>query len=575
MKWLLCFVLFLGNQAYAGKACEDILVSSGESKSFWSVFSPRSIGQIARFARDPIAPEVWEKNVIQALENQPRAQAKILATFWQVLRDPEADVSEEQSELIGRFPVVKNGFEAVKILSRFNLGMNSFKEKLFFLMSGSHLSSVHFHRETGFMNKMGSLLGDIGHPIVNFFNPVSFLYRFQQPADGIFLKQWKDPSFVPSAEEQAFLQKYDLEKRFEKRGRFLAENTGWVGIRRWIEYSIHGLVVAGGIFSLNHLVQEKVVTMDSFVTEPAYSIGDDQVQVVTNLVRSFPHTSIRIGGDVYWYGVQDLTKVSAKEYFSTTESAHGTAYTRRTFKIVTLNLTKDSVAEMRRYLESNLGKNYQNETGSNDCATMTSRLIERFSDLRIPDFLEQSPSQLSMYLSSLKTLGSSDVADIYALTTSVDESLGEQWRDALIMAEESALASKLIFVLYPKRVYIDLTETQDSLHRDSFQWKARIAAFKQEAKNSLDEDVLLNVYWKKLEKIAQNVDIDKSEKMVRIQELENKVWHHLREKANVAVSRSSDDGADQYDMTKYGFEATLYYREYQKFSTRAAEILGN
>src|SRR5207237_1170757 len=134
---------------------------------------------------------------------------------------------------------------------------------------------------------------------IRFLSPVPFLF-LQTPTGRVFEKQWRDMEYEPTLNEWAILEKYGAVKAFTEKKEFMFEHPGWSGLRKGADYTTRILIGLSFAYVMNHFYQmsQNMVSLDDFVTNPAYELRDDQVQLIIESVP-FPHLALRIGEKIY------------------------------------------------------------------------------------------------------------------------------------------------------------------------------------------------------------------------------------------------------------------------------------
>jgi hypothetical protein len=326
----------------------------------------------------------------------------------------------------------------------------------------------------------------------------------------IFLKLWKDPAYEPSQEEWKILRESETESLFAGRKKFLQANPKASLVRPAAGFGAGGLLYLSAAAALNQAreMSENTQTLNAYLDSPNEDEeGKPTVQLIVE-TTPFPHTALRIGDKVYSYGVEYMTSRGFTEYVlgaaPATKSAEpdknnfysrltdtGAKSMARAMRVTDLNLTPEQVNKLRRELEMNTGKAYDNRTFINDCATMIKRALEVNSDIRIPGVIDPLPSVSSAYLSMRKALGDNQVG----ITKMVTENTGGALknftvaRNAYIGMMEGKIALVSAPFNLPVRGYMDLFKKDEDLQFHTPEVKAEILKWQENARASLAKEV--------------------------------------------------------------------------------------
>jgi hypothetical protein len=166
--------------------------------------------------------------------------------------------------------------------------------------------------------------------------------------------------------------------------------------------------------SLTAYTNSRVQTADEYFRAPistaaTKSGSEKRVDVLLEVTQiagpvAFPHIAIKIDQRIYSYGVSHLTGELAAQHKWNLENSNVNS-----LQYVSLKIPADQVLEMKRELESNIGKRYANVTYINDCSTMVSRTLNKYGGFQIPKVVDASPSALMSYMMGLKISGSQKV----------------------------------------------------------------------------------------------------------------------------------------------------------------------
>lgn len=182
--------------------------------------------------------------------------------------------------------------------------------------------------------------------------------------------------------------------------------------------------------------------------ENGMSRYDEKVELI--FLSPMPHSSIRLGGLVYNYGVLNIDRWDLKTFKETVgfgESVSGN-HTR-----IELKLTKEEKKRLRRYLEDDVGKIYPLAIPFIDCVSQTNKAIKHAIGLDVPVIMDRSQSLSIAYYKIRKLLGDDRIGDIkFAHTKSV---LREKSKDAAINILDTMFFLKVAGIMFVTTPFLD------------------------------------------------------------------------------------------------------------------------
>lgn len=382
-----------------------------------------------------------------------------------------------------------------------------FAAQYLYHLSTSAVPSVAAKTPEGFFQKGKELLGRGAKGALRMLIPVP-VPKGRNEAEQIFLKLWKSAAYEPSEAEWKILKESETETLFRGRKKFLQANPNASLIRPTVGFGASGLLYLNAAAALSQAreMSKNSETLNAYVDSPNEDAdGNPTVQLLVE-TTPFPHTALRIGDKVYSYGVDYMTSRGFTEYvlsappdtksgepgkenFLTRLTDTGSKAMARAIRVTDLNLTPEQVNKLRRELEMNTGKAYDNRTLVNDCATMIKRALEANSDIRIPGVIDPLPSVSSAYLSMRKALGDTQVGTTKMVTQAENLKTFTLARNAYIAMMEGKIALATAPFNLPVRGYMEIFKKDEDLQFHTPEVKAEITKWQVETRENLRKDI--------------------------------------------------------------------------------------
>lgn len=335
--------------------------------------------------------------------------------------------------------------------------------------------------------------------------------------------------------------------------------------------------------ALNHALQgmwddDSNPDVDGYLAE---DLPDDVVQIIVNPVP-FPHLALRVGDRVYSYGVTHVANVPAGVYFRTgenralrerlladyartdlTENERALLTTLlppeaaaelqaprllserateslgnlpQTFQVITLKVGKEERDRVRRHLELQTGKVYDNRTFVNDCASMIARALQMENPI-----VDPSPSAVVLAMQARRQAGDPRVERVFTVYDK-DTPRGRVTllRDAYVNYRESALHFQLLPFNLPNRLSLDATATAESLQHWEPAERAVIESWREDVRKMEEMDATARLLRHSADRLAGLTPEQASE---RRPVLERLVERHVGERATRARATLDDPNA--------------------------------
>jgi hypothetical protein len=247
-------------------------------------------------------------------------------------------------------------------------------------------------------------------------------------------------------------------------------------------------------------MSENTLDVDEYLNEPSENSDDDPIVQLITETAPYPHAALRIGHKVYNYGLQFVTSRNFKEYFSQPQPDPGEFnrddaslprnLVNRSMRVTDLYLEPSYVAKLQRELEMNTGKEYQNETMINDCATMLKRALAGPGGVDFPTVIDPFPSLESTYLSLRHTLGDKRIGPTRMLVMGKDAKKGFHLaRNTYLAIMEGKVALALLPMNALSRGVLDYSEDKAKLQSHPPEIQEKIDSWKKETREKVREQI--------------------------------------------------------------------------------------
>lgn len=379
-----------------------------------------------------------------------------------------------------------------------------------------------------------------------------------------------------SPEDAEFLIEHNLVDAFERRGKFLVEHPKLRLLRlseknlgqtaQWLSYSA-ALIL---LFSSD---DEDTVTLPELGRELEQSerkIGPkpDEIQLL-NTLSPLPHLAIRIGDQVYSYGIDQMKVWPVMEYLSLDPIARRAAKKNsgkssdsgNLFDIIhpasiqatTIKLGANDVKKLQAYLEAQNNKIYLNKTGVNDCATMVIRALKQNTKLDDPflRLIDSSPSQITMSLAALKAMGDNRITKIQTiLQTQTDRTdwhkLRNAWENKI---ESSFFLNPAIFAANQiSRYHLDQSYGIDQLQIYTQEDDRYLSKLEEANLDFMGSDVFLALVPVRLKVLSEQKNISSSE-LFEFKQLTISLLEEKRKELKASLKNSSIDIATKKEIS--------------------------
>jgi hypothetical protein len=332
----------------------------------------------------------------------------------------------------------------------------------------------------------------------------------------IFVALEKNADRALSDSERKLLEEYGALEKYYARQKLLKENPKWFkGLhvakttRRW---AIAGVtVLAVGAAVLQSAWGDGTVDVETLLNDPKYALGDHQVQLI-NETLPFPHLAIRIGDEVFSYGVDRMTMTRASEYLSVQigkEEAGVGAFLKRqrSVQVITLDLDDERVLRLRRHLALHTQKRYENVTLMNDCSTMVARALQSEASVKIPKMIDPSPSSVILYFAGERLAGNPVVNSARLVTATKGQN---PWlhvlRNAWVNIQEAKFyfAPMTIAPFQVGRAVMDANLDQRPVQYHSKEQLQAYERYRDDAEKTIVEDPEIALYLEHADRIRKN-----------------------------------------------------------------------
>ncbi|MBL7663679.1 MAG: hypothetical protein JNM93_00995 [Bacteriovoracaceae bacterium] len=340
---------------------------------------------------------------------------------------------------------------------------------------------------------------DLTLDLFNFFNflpklPLKLRVAIRGPLYLIYRQLWHQPDRILSMRQISVLSKYNAIAHYQATKKFLLENPKKAKTRIWAMHFMEAgkyLTLSALSITIYELLQNEAESKEEFLQSEASALKRNQVQLLEN-TTPFPHIALRINNTVYSYGVTHMTATPVQYYMNTqmftneygrkekeeklnsaerssNELAKTVAplldkYLDESYIVTTIQLTNEEYVRLQTYYESNVGKRYKNYTMVNDCGSMIGRAFNSQTDFYIPQIVDASPGQFSMYLAMSKNFGDERVISSKIVMGENTKAPNTHMVQNLIMTGmESNLFMRMFVFNQGWRVTMDLFETPETI----------------------------------------------------------------------------------------------------------------
>lgn len=308
--------------------------------------------------------------------------------------------------------------------------------------------------------------------------------KLRSEAGQILNRVWWDPEVRLTEAENQVIDRAGLREMLERQRAFGREHPAWRKAKgvTWSARQLGALFV--GIMFLLTLDQERESFGNMMTTEEYSLLAETDKPIVHLLIETvpFPHLALRIGSRVFSYGVSDFSATSVARYFSHLPT-QGTgderkdgalqraieAATRvfgiedRTTRFVELNLSRQEADALRRDLEMQTGKTYQNYTGLNDCSSMIFRALAKQTSFHVPPVVDAFPNAAGTWLFAERHLGSERIGKVGLVVHSKDQIAKKMVRNSWISLQEARLLISSLAVNLPARISFEAKNTEETI----------------------------------------------------------------------------------------------------------------
>ena len=226
----------------------------------------------------------------------------------------------------------------------------------------------------------------------------------------------------------------------------------------------------------------------------------------------------------------------------------------RSVQVVTLKLTPEEKANLRRDLELSMGMRYTNETMVNDCGTMIVRALRRHTSINVPRYLDAFPNTIAMHFALRKALGDSQVGDFAQVAIDqADRPMQHLVRNLYI----NIMEAKVFLYLLPQNAYF--REWLEIYHRDNPELQyydpetlAEIQQWAKDVRVLVNEDPQIKVYRIKLARLRNSNDVVAKKNFLSLVEgYLNDQRRQILESSNPSTFDMKDSILSEYRLDTY------------------------
>ncbi len=285
-----------------------------------------------------------------------------------------------------------------------------------------------------------------------------------------------DPALNPKAsvKDWEIIQKYGLAAELEEFRASMREYHKSYRAHRYVRTATDLLVLGTTTSALVHAA-ELEANARSLEDYRAIPLREGEIQILSETVP-FPHLALRMGSEVYSYGVEHFSKSSVSEYLSPKSAPPGEAKEAgernssaralgsflsgaykatgwgeqpRSVQVASIYLKPDEYLRLKRSLEMKVGNYYDNTTFVNDCATMIDRAIGAATngEVNFSFLVDASPGQMVLAVDFFRRFYPDRFGEpALVMVERPDRKAYHVWRNALINSLEAKLfATNFVF----------------------------------------------------------------------------------------------------------------------------------
>ncbi len=345
-----------------------------------------------------------------------------------------------------------------------------------------------------------------------------------QTLDGIafITQQFFDPvPFLSNEAERKFFapiwnkNKGPVDLQSDPQIHFNKTHPRWLRFRFVINRAMKALLLTSALLTANHYdqVSSKVITTQDYLNQPEtqwqyrsrnQSMNDMEsipVDFLLDIGTWYTHGALQVNGRVYSFSFKFLINKNTEEYVNEhsllllsqdpkAPLEFNEVVSPRVIQVIRLNLKAPEVTKMIETLESQGSTISPNIAAIYDCVTKLTKVINLSSDVKIPEVINSSPSQIAMYLTALKSAGVTNshgqplVADAYTIVVERPDSpeLALAKSIAFNYIESNMFTQSIIPTTVVRTVFDSLYRTEQRLVRqDSIEKSIKAISIKASA----------------------------------------------------------------------------------------------
>ncbi|MBL7664470.1 MAG: hypothetical protein JNM93_05010 [Bacteriovoracaceae bacterium] len=489
------------------------------------------------------------------------------------------ELTREDTLYLKQYPALMKMYKAAvftkDLFSRLpmNLSMDLLK-----ILSGPRTVAPFTYQQS---ESLASLPSEFTYGVLNTLLPIPF--NIDSKLNNIFVKQYYNPNYRPNESEITLITSKNLQQVFETRKEYFKKHPVWHRIKQTNNIVAALLVLTstgmGITYALtldeNHISYEEFKKIDT----------QDTVQIIID-ESPFPHLALKFDDVVYSYGVSEMHSHTVYEYLGVRE-IHDLLKKRGYIKetenkstkvaeklalphsavVIELNLTEEEKNQLHRYIELQRGKNYNNITGINDCATMIAKALREHTSIQIPYFLDESPNLIGVYLTVQYKLGNKGVNKVYQLATEDAENKNfHTIRNTVVAMIEAKFILRNITPILGYKIWVDETTPKEEMQWWSESKLAEIKSWNKQAREELYNDRLYVNVHKYLDSFLTDTPLTEEDKQ-KILKYEQNLFNRLNEKKE-RITESLDIGIRQDIDILLSAQEKLIVIEEMKLNTK-------
>mgnify|MGYP006969348318 CR=1 FL=1 len=499
-------------------------------------------------------------------------------------------IERDEMMLLKKYPILKSTYTislmANDILTRYPLKLSMNMARFF---SGPQTLAPFAYENNQSLSPIGA---DIAYKMMNILLPIPLNLASKDRM--VFIKQWYNPKYTPNEVERKILVSKNMLTLFEQRGEYYQAFPVWQRIKQTHQIIMAVIVAGFWAMGINYYLElkENHKAYDDIKDNEEYKKG---VRIIID-EAPLPHLALQVDNTVYSYGVEQMHTSLLYEYLGAREihdmlkkngyvKEEETNSSTKFFEkinpphsavVIELNISEEQKSQIIRHLELQNGKNYDNQTGINDCVTMISRVLNQYTSIYIPPLIDASPNMIGQYLAWEHKSGDNKVKSIYQVATQKQEDVVfHSERNTFIAMLESKIFLKNILPFFAARTYFEQTHSEENIQwwndtklREIESWREDLRIDLEKERNYSNVQKLMDIYEGK-----EKLEPEEVNTLNKYVEILNKRLDEKQEKAKQSLDINVRH--DLFSLVRTQEEIEIIQKQKEKINARKNKVLGD